>query len=341
MARERWAGGRTNGEKATAQNFSQAFRSRLNKALRTRLGGLVRGTGRGTEPRPPRPKQDIELYDEPTTMTGPEEVTLLAEGRAAAFLEINARDGFVPDRGTILLVGRDGGSEPQVGIGDLRRGRLRLTLVGSADLVLGMHEVDVSLEWLRSSGGLGRITWPLRVNVVAEIPPASPGKPAKGNAAARGQNGDIAIIWSTSAEEGWTDEVVGDLQEIKGSDLATRGYPDPKNVDTPVPTLVLNRDFSDWASYRRSVVKHLTEASLAIREERYGLGVWVTVANLELRERKIRTKHEAWKARQNGAEEPPKPMSTDQLQRALAEAARGVVALMPDFDQLLNDFDER
>jgi hypothetical protein len=80
---------------------------------------------------------------------------------------------------------------------------------------------------------------------------------------------------------------------------------------------------------------------LAIREERYGLGVGVTVANLELRERKIRAKHEAWEARQNGAEEPPKPMSTDQLHRALAEAARGVVALMPDFDQLLNDFDER
>jgi hypothetical protein len=89
------------------------------------------------------------------------------------------------------------------------------------------------------------------------------------------------------------------------------------------------------------VVKHLTEASLAIREERYGLGVGVTVANLELRERKLRAKHEAWEGRQNGAEEPPKPMSTDQLHRALAEAARGVVALMPDFDQLLNDFDER
>jgi hypothetical protein len=33
-------------------------------------------------------------------------------------------------------------------------------------------------------------------------------------------------------------------------------------------------------------------------------------------------------------------MTEDQMRRALAEAAHGVITLMPDFDALLNDFDQ-
>jgi hypothetical protein len=38
-------------------------------------------------------------------------------------------------------------------------------------------------------------------------------------------------------------------------------------------------------------------------------------------------------------EESSRPLAPEQMQRALGEAARGVVALMPDFDQLLGDLE--
>ena len=141
---------------------------------------------------------------------------------------------------------------------------------------------------------------------------------------------------------GWGDDIVGELQEMKGSDLADKMqvYADLKDIDDPIPTLVLNREFADWHAYRRGIAKRLSDNQLAIRDERYGLGVGIAVANLEQRERAIRKKWDAWKAKENGVEEPPRALDPAQMQRALGETARGVVALMPDFDALLNDFDQ-
>ncbi len=64
------------------------------------------------------------------------------------------------------------------------------------------------------------------------------------------------------------------------------------------------------------------------------------MAHLYLSEQKLRDKHEAWKLKGNGGSEPSQPMTLDQLQRAVAEADRGVIALMPDFDALLDDLGE-
>jgi hypothetical protein len=327
--------------KSTAQNVSQSFRKRLNRALRSKVPGIGLRPGQGNEPKPPKPKPGIELYPEPTAMTGPAAVTLLIGGRATAYLEINAIDGFVPERGTMTLDSTDGLTLPATGVGDLRKGRLRLTLAAPATMSEGTRDIDVVLEWLRGAGGLGRITWPIRLNLVARLPEKPEPTPKPKGATGPAKEGDVAFIWVNGLEEGWGDGIAGELQEIKGDDLANREvYADLKGVDALIPTIVLNEEFAGWASYKRSIAKRSTDETLTSRRDRYGLAVGVTVANLVLGERKHRQKHEAWLAKPNGAVEPAKPMSQDQVNRALAEAARGVLALMPDFDQLLGDLGE-
>lgn len=329
--------------KATTQNISQAFRKRLNRALRAKVTGLGPLPGKGDEPKPPKPKPEVELYPEPTTMTGPAELTLLIGARATAYLEINALDGFVPDRGTISLETFDADPLPTIGVGDLRKGRLRLSLTAPTTLREGGRDVAVVLEWLRSAGGLGRISWPMRVHLVTSVEPklVPPTKPA--GAAGPTTDGNVAFLWVSGAGEGWAEDTVGELQDIKGDLLAGKGdaYAGLKGVDALIPTVVLNKDFADLAAYKRTIARRATDETLRGREERFGLAVGVTVANLAMRERRLRQKYEAWEAKQNGTDEPTKPMSQEQMHRALAEAARGVLALMPDFDQLLGDLDEQ
>lgn len=325
---------------SSAQNISSSFRKRLNRALKIKVPGLAPALGRGRGPKPPPPKKVEDLYVEPTSMTGPQEVTLLIGDRATVYLQINAIDGFVPDRGSIAVEGWSQPTPP--GIGDLRKGRLAVTLTAPAGISDTSESIEFVLTWLRSNGGLGRIGWPVKVKIVSTITPPAP-NPNKGTDKPTKDGGDYAFIWGRGDEYGWDDGVVGELQMIKGDDLASQpggAYSELKGADELIPTIVLNHDFGDWAGYKRTIAKRASDATLDLRAERYGLAVGIIVANLSQEEKRLAKKLEAFRAKQNGNDEPPAPMSPEQQRRALAEAARGVVALMPDFDDLMNDLDQ-
>lgn len=323
-----------------AESVSSSFRKRLNKALRSKIPGMAPTVGKGKGRKPPKAKRPEDLYAEPTTMTGPEEITLLIGGRATAYMEINANDAFVPDIGEMSIEGRTA-LMPSLSVGDLRKGRLRLTFTAPPAMGEGVDEVDVVLSWMRKNGGLGRMVWPIRINAVSKIQPKPAGQP-KGGTGVTKDSGDVALIWTSGADQGWPDSLVGELQYLKGDDLAAQPgdtYQDLTGVEELIPTIVLNRNFVAWAEYLRTIAKGASDEMLNTRRDRYGLAVGITVANMTLEERKIAKKRTAYEAKPNGTEEPPKSMSDDQMRRALAEAARGVVALMPDFDQLLGDLD--
>jgi hypothetical protein len=324
---------------STAQRVSAAFRKRLNQALRAKVPGLVLAAGIRPGSRPPKAKPPEDLYQEPTTMTGPAEVTLLLGGRATVFMEINAVDGFVPDLGQIDLEGVS--PLPIFSPGDLRKGRLRVGLEATPALADGSTlQPEVVLSWVRKNGGLGRIGWPLKIQVVSKIEAKPAGKPKGTTQIPTKDTGDVALIWGGRSEYG--DDVVGEFTELKADALADASpdYAHLKGVESPIPTIILNQDFGEWQGYLRGTARQASQAALDGRRERYALGVGVVVANLQQQEKKIQRRHEAWEARQNGNEQPPKPMTEDQMRRALAEAAHGVLTLMPDFDALLNDIEE-
>jgi hypothetical protein len=185
-----------------------------------------------------------------------------------------------------------------------------------------------------ASGGLGRLPrqpWTVKVHVVPELEER---KPSGGGRADKATTGDVAFIWSRPEEQdSWTPQVAGDLQPYKGSDLAVLNpiaYAGLKHIQDTLPTIVLNQEFPDWLRYRDAVAPKVSDEAWQGRKDRYGLALGVTVAHLYLSEQKLRDKHEAWKLKGNGGPEPSQPMTLDQLQRAVAEAARGVIALMPD-----------
>ena len=67
------------------------------------------------------------------------------------------------------------------------------------------------------------------------------------------------------------------------------------------------------------------------------MAVGVTVARLTLAEEELRRKRTEWERHRNGGEEPPAPMDEKQMQRALLEHAAGVLALLPEAEQFLEE----
>jgi hypothetical protein len=324
---------------STGEEVSPALRQRLNRAIRARIPGLG-GTGSGAAPRqkPPKPKPREELYDEPTTLTGPEELQVLPGQRRMFYAQANAVDGFVPDRGDIELVVAPGSPSFEFGKGDLRRGRLQLSLFAPADSDLGEYSLEMALSWLRSAGGVTTLTWPVKVKVVSEI--RAPKPPPGGHGRKKTPQGETAFIWSNPDNQPeWDDDVVGDLQNVKGDDLAAAQadtYKDLKGVEDTIPTVVLNERFRDLQAYKRSVASKIGDQALRTRLDKYALAVGVAVANLSAQEEKLAKAYTAWEQSENGAE-PEKAMTEAQMRRGLAHHARGVLALMPDFDELLGD----
>lgn len=328
--------------RSTGERVSESLRQRLNRAVRAKVPGLTGSrAGGGSRRKPPKPKPRENLYDEPTSITGPEEVEVLAGQRKVFYMQINAVDGFVPDRGDIELKLPSGAPAFQFGKGPLRHGRLQLSLFAPADADLGAYEIEVGLSWLRASGGMGSMAWPIAVRVVDEVtPPKSSGA---GRGRRKAAQGDIAFIWSNPEREpAWNDDVVGELQHIKGDDLAAAQgttYADLKGVEETVPTVVLNEKFRDLLAYKRSIADRISDQALNMRLEKYALAVGVAVANLFVQEEKFAKAYTAWQQSGNGGDPPDQAMTEAQRHRALGHDARGVLALLPDFDELLGDLD--
>lgn len=317
---------------------SQNFRRRLNQAFRGRIGGLSGGT-RTRPPRPPRPPRPIEdLHDEPTAWTGPETIQALPGQRRRFIMQCNAVDGFVPERAEVSI---ENDLDLTVSIGDLRRGRLQVAVETAEDADVGEHQISAKLSFLRTAGGYSELTWPIELDLVSEI---APPEPSGGGTRRRTDDGEIAFLWMSSSEDNdWTAETVGALEMLTGDQLAAADaetYGDLRGGTEPIPTICLNSEFRDYAAYKRGVVRRVSDEAMALRAERYALGAGVAVANLCQQEEQLKRAYREWEeSREAGedGEEPPKPMTAEQLGRALEQAARGVVALLPDFDRLLGD----
>ncbi|MCW3101296.1 MAG: hypothetical protein JWL77_6914, partial [Chthonomonadaceae bacterium] len=102
----------------------------------------------------------------------------------------------------------------------------------------------------------------------------------------------------------------------------------------------LNEKFKEFEAYVNSVVSRTTDSAIETRRERYALAVGIAIANLYANEKKLGKAYDAWEQAGRTGAEPAKPMTEDQLRRAVGEHARGVVALLPDFDEALNDLDQ-
>jgi hypothetical protein len=322
---------------------SAALRRNLNRALKSKIPGLVaagpggRSGGGTTKPPKPRPKED--LLPEPTMLTGPEALEIVPGERKSFYLVCNAVDGFVPDVGELVITAEQGAPEFSYGIGDLRQGRVHISLLAPEDASLGTYELRAALSWMKRAGGFTTLGWPIKVKLVKEhaVRKADGGKKKR----QRGEGGDVALVWDRPNENNeWGEDVVGELQEMKGDDLAKlrpEEYADLDGMQEKVATIVLNEEFPGLKSYLGAGAHQIGDAWITARKERYALAVGVTVARLTLQEDELRRKHTDWERQHNGREEPPRPMDEKQMVRALQQHAAGVLVVLPSGEQLWDE----
>ncbi len=332
----------------SAQQISRRFLDRLNRAIAAKVPTvqiLESEKSRGTKPRPP--KKPEELHSEPTAFTGPEQLTIIPGETHIFYMSINAVDGFVPDRGQIEL--DPGPSAFRLSVGDLRRGRIQLAITPDLATSLGQQQTGVTLTWLRSSGGVGTLHWPIEVRLVAERAKQAPKQPPPNDKAKQvegARRSVIALVWNhleQNRASGWTEETAGDLQRITGKVLGET-YPDTyehlKDVESEIPTIVLNEEFAPWSGYKRgSAIKG--DVALNLRRERYGIALGVAIANLWVQEETIAKRYTRWQANGSGGEGPEIALTETQKRRAVGQAARGILALLPDFDYLTAELEEK
>lgn len=315
--------------KSEGKGVNAAFLKRLNSAITLKAEGIkITGKDGDDGPRTPPPPPTEELYDEPTYFVGPEAVTALPGKRTSIFLQANGRDGFVPDRGRIDVRVPETLQTLSFTIADLRRGRLRVGVLVGSDVQPSTHTLDFDLHWFADDGTVKVLTWTTKLEVVAELPEKKRTGPGAPKTAERGS---VAFIWVGKEQFEGSDQVAGRLEPLPGSFLASQEptvYSVFKAVQS-VPTVMLNRDFRDWAKYRSRVVKAKSDAAADARQERYAVAVGSAVAVIwgqELGFEKARY------AATEETDELPAPMTLQQRDRAVNQAARTALVLLPDFD---------
>jgi hypothetical protein len=167
---------------------------RISRALRVRgfaMGGVGKSGGGSGGSSGGKKKPPIDLYADPTTLEGPAHL-VAEEGKTKwATYTLNAVDDFMPRRGELTVTcthpdinGRE------ITVGQLRSGRVRISIAVPAGIDHGTYELQVSLkDWARSSGGVGpTLSWSTQLEVIEERErqPRGPGKTSGKSGSAEG-----------------------------------------------------------------------------------------------------------------------------------------------------------
>jgi hypothetical protein len=323
LIREAIAGSKD--DRATAAVARQISRALNMKGFDLGGSGTAGGGGGGGR----KPKPPIDLYEDPTTLEGPELV--IAEDDKTRFINfvVNAVDDFIPRRGNLEM----NCDHPEIGpgnitVGNLHKGLVRVSVAVPLNAAEGVFKLTAAIRgWMRKSGGLGPdLIWTTKFEVVDEMvrgAGSGPG-PKKGNAGPR-EGGQVALIWSShESQDDWTKTTVGTVEMVKAVDLATEDdqYAELAQLgDTEIPTIQLNKDFYGLKNYIGARAKDIS--GLDAKRDQYAIGVGVGIASLfeetEKRHKKGETISEQW------------------LNDARLAVAKSVLAMMPGFDQLARE----
>jgi hypothetical protein len=314
-------------ERALGNRNTREVARRISRAFRLR-GGFSLGSANGTgRPNRPKTRKQIELYPEPTFIEGPEHTTIRPGDTRSLTFYLNAHDEFMDSGRGVIVVSTDHPAlspGKEIANGDLRHGRLRVTLVIPDTATLGDFVITARLpEWIRRSGGLaGPLRWETKLTVT-DAPPAPPPPPPNGGAS-DGDGGEIALLWTDGQNQSWgfTPNVPGTLEDVPASILAANDdYHDLARLgDAEIKTIVLNEDFADYKKYVGRLVGGRKAQAVDRTKDRYAQGVGVGLLALD--------------------EQAKKSPLDDAQRRAAAHAiARATLSLLPAFDEVMSRID--
>jgi hypothetical protein len=245
---------------------------------------------------------------------------------------VNAPDGFVPRRVTpkirCSLIDLDATTD--VTVGDLKKGRLRVAVAVPPDAEVTEGELELVLDgWLTTTGGLGpRLSRTIRLLVIDGTTPTIPATDtieAETTGDSRAVSDSlVALLWTNNeVEEGWTGATVGAVEYIPASILAEANaeYASFADIDADIPVIKLNETYSPLRLYTSLRSRDVGDEGVARAKDRYALGVGVELVILEQHAIRLR----------NSGDAP----SDEWLRASTMAAARGVLAVLPDFDVLV------
>lgn len=313
---------------------SNSDRSTIGVARRISRAVRVRGPGsrpsspdaEGRRSGRPVPAPRV-LLDDPTEIAGPREVVAIRGRTTGAYLSIDGSDDFVPRRAELSVVCTHLDVDPasDITLGRLRNGRIRLAIAVPPDAEVADADLAVELPpWTGRAGGrMGplRFACPFRVSDATVGPSGS--RVASGRASPVASDA-VALVWTShESEEGWTSLTVGEVEKIDADSLAQAApeYSSLAGQHFEVAVVKLNEEFAPLKAYAALRAHEVGDEGVARAKDRYAVGVGVDMFLLDEQAR-VRFA--------NGV-----PVDDEWLRVARAAAARGVLAVMPDFDQLV------
>lgn len=319
---------RSNVERSTA-----AVGKRISRALRVRgFGGRVTPPDQNTTRSARRPRRAAELLDDPTALTGPPEVAAVRGRTRGVYFDLNARDGFIPRRADLLVTCThpDIDSTADVTLGELRCGRIRVAIAVAPDAGVGDGELQVEVpSWGAHAGGMRP---PLRTTTLFKVvDPPAPGLPSMREPTTRPRSESetelrsrVALLWTShEMESEWTAQTVGDVEVIAADSLANADdeYSDLAGHHFDVPVVKLNEEYTPLKMYSALRAREVGDEGVARAKDRYAVGVGVEMILLDQFARS-RARYE-------------RPVDPEWLDAARVAAARGVLAVLPDYDQVV------
>ncbi|WP_420637785.1 hypothetical protein [Candidatus Poriferisocius sp.] len=305
--------------------------ARAVKAKGYSFGGEGSGGGGGSRSKSPNPLPPDDLYDDPNHFEGPESVEAQLGKVKSIHFQLNAVDGFISKRAELEVVC----DHPDIGVseitvGELQSGRVRVSVAVPENADLGICKLSVEiLPWVKTSGGLGpSFEWTTKVEVVEEREPKSSGRSPGSDKGKSGTDsgGLVALIWKSESDPGtdnWTAATVGEIEMVVGRELAKvcPEYSNLAEVDSEIPTIVLNRTYTRLKSYVHARAAELsTDDSVYRARDRYAVGAGVALLLLDQETRK--------------AEKEGKPLDDKAIAVARQAAARAVLSVLPAYDRL-------
>jgi hypothetical protein len=292
------------------------------------LGGATSGGSH------PGKRKTVELKSDPTIIEGPSTVHL--EIGATKFLSftIDANDEFFEaSRGEIVASapGAPFKLASAVALGKPSKGRFRVSIAVPEGLDPSEFLLTLTLaDWTRSSGGLGEtISFECSVHLVDEMPGKGSGGGAKptGGAGTGGttSGSNVVMLWSTpDRRSDWNPGTVGEVEDVEAQSVAKNNpeYADLAPMGSAIiQCIFLNSEFPGLATYLQGRAQDIKANSVEMVKARYAIGIGVEMLVLADEFTKLERKN-------------PAGVPAGYLEAAHRAAARGVLAVLPEFDQL-------
>jgi hypothetical protein len=316
---------RSNADRSTA-----AVGRRIARALRTRSSVSPSDDWATRTPRklPLRP----DLLDEPTTLVAPSDVVALRGRTRGIYITINTHDRFIPRRAQLRVACThpDIDATADITLGELRTGRLRVAVAVPPDAATGDFGISFDIpSWGARSGGTRPSLHATSIFRVVDPAPATGPPPIDDEAPPRPvatAQDRVALLWTThESEAGWTPLTVGEIDLADAHTLAEADpeYADLRDCHFDVPVVRLNEEFTPLKAYAALRAREVGDEGVARAKDRYAVGVGVQLVLLD---------RYARQQAQRGS-----PVDAGWADAARAAAARGVLAVMPDYDQLVSE----